>query len=619
MTEQTRQPGKAAMLWELIRGQRMRYAAAIAAMIAATAAMYVVPLIGGAVIDFVVKGKELRVPGWVRQAVTDMGGRSMLARNLWIAAVGIVAFTGLAGLLGYLRDRWTALASETITRRLRDRLYDRLQNLPCSYHDKAETGDLVQRCTSDVETVRSFLGTQTIEIARAVIMLAAVLPFMVALSPRLTLLAMAMMPVVVLFAVIFFSKVRRAFKVSDEAEGAMTAVLQENLTGIRVVRAFARQEYECGKFARSNALFRDTTFRLIRLMSWYWSSSDYLCHIQNGLLLVFGSYWIIGGSVDVGTLFAFMAYENMLLWPMRQMGRTLTELGKALVSIGRLQDILNRQVEDGASPVPDAGGTGRTAAGDVRLGGAISIRDLGFAFNGHAALDGISLDVKAGQTAAILGPSGAGKSALVHLLLRLYDYQRGSIRIDGRELREIDRRVARSQIGVVLQEPFLYSKTLRENIKFGSPHAGDDEVSRASTAACIHDSILSFDHGYDTIVGERGVTLSGGQRQRVALARAMLKDPPILILDDALSAVDTRTESMILNALRMRHGKRTTIIISHRLSALMRADRIFVLEHGRITQEGAHEELLRADGLYRRLWLIQSSLEEDLSEELANG
>ncbi len=607
------------MLWELIRGQRMRYAAAIAAMIAATAAMYVVPLIGGAVIDFVVKGKELRVPGWVRQAVTDMGGRSMLARNLWIAAVGIVAFTGLAGLLGYLRDRWTALASETITRRLRDRLYDRLQNLPCSYHDKAETGDLVQRCTSDVETVRSFLGTQTIEIARAVIMLAAVLPFMVALSPRLTLLAMAMMPVVVLFAVIFFSKVRRAFKVSDEAEGAMTAVLQENLTGIRVVRAFARQEYECGKFARSNALFRDTTFRLIRLMSWYWSSSDYLCHIQNGLLLVFGSYWIIGGSVDVGTLFAFMAYENMLLWPMRQMGRTLTELGKALVSIGRLQDILNRQVEDGASPVPDAGGTGRTAAGDVRLGGAISIRDLGFAFNGHAALDGISLDVKAGQTAAILGPSGAGKSALVHLLLRLYDYQRGSIRIDGRELREIDRRVARSQIGVVLQEPFLYSKTLRENIKFGSPHAGDDEVSRASTAACIHDSILSFDHGYDTIVGERGVTLSGGQRQRVALARAMLKDPPILILDDALSAVDTRTESMILNALRMRHGKRTTIIISHRLSALMRADRIFVLEHGRITQEGAHEELLRADGLYRRLWLIQSSLEEDLSEELANG
>jgi ATP-binding cassette subfamily B protein len=405
-------------------------------------------------------------------------------------------------------------------------------------------------------------------------------------------------------------------------------VLQENLTGIRVVRAFARQDFECGKFAVANAHYRDTTIRLINLMAWYWSASDYTCHLQNALVLVLGGMWVMQGQADVGTLFAFVAYEGMLLWPIRQMGRLLTELGKTMISLGRLKEILSHPAEDGlpaietqsvqAQRAADAKIAGAQVAGAAAapgLQGAISFRDLGFSYDGkQQVLHGVTFDALAGQTVAILGPSGSGKSTLMHLLLRLYEYEHGSIAIDGRELRSLDRSFVRSQMGVVLQEPFLYSKSLRDNIRLGGPPS-DDRVVEAASAAAIHESIMAFEKGYDTIVGERGVTLSGGQRQRVALARAILKKPAILILDDALSAVDTRTESTILSALRNRRGRLTTLVIAHRLSTLMQADRIIVLDHGKVVQSGTHEALLAQEGLYRRLWRIQSTLEEDLREE----
>ncbi len=522
-----------------------------------------------------------------------------------------------------------------MARRMRDRLYDHLQHLPCTYHDKVETGDLVQRCTSDVETVRSFLSMQIVEIARAVIMLIVVIPIMCWLSGRMTLVALSVIPVICLFSAIFFARVKYAFKLSDEAEGAMTTVLQENLTGIRVVRAFARQDFECDKFAGRNAAYRDRTFELIRLMAWYWSSGDFLCHLQNGLVLIVGGMWLAGGKLSVGTLFAFMAYVNMLLWPIRQMGRILSDLGKTLVSLQRIHEILQqpREVLLQVAPAGHADDNGHLAAaheGDGhisadghaqaadpdRLAGHIVVKDLSFGYGEKPVLDGISFEVKPGSTLAFLGPSGCGKSTLMHLLLRLYDYSHGSITLDGREIRDLDRKALRRQIGSVMQEPFLYSKSLRDNIRMGVPHAADEAITRAAQAACIHDSIEQFEGKYDTLVGERGVTLSGGQRQRVALARAILKDPPILILDDALSAVDTRTESLILEALRRRHGRHTTLVIAHRLSTLMQADSILVLERGRIVQSGTHAGLLAQEGLYQRLWKIQTSLEEDLDKDL---
>ena len=598
-------------LWDAMQGQRLRYLLAIGFMIAGTQVAYLVPLVGRAAIDSAIGGKPLEAPAFVQDLVTSVGGMSVLARNLWMAGIVMVLLTSIAGTCGYTRGRLVAKASEITARRLRDRLYDHLQRLPAAYHDKADTGDLIQRCTSDVETVRGFLAGQIIEVGRAIIMILTVMPIMIVLDPRMALIALAVVPVVVGFSVIFFSRVKEAFKKADEAEGEMTTQLQENLTGIRVVRAFARQEFEGAKFAARNALFRDLQVRLIRLMAWYWSSTDFLSLIQGAVVLLAGAYWISVGQMTVGTLFAFMAYVNMFLWPVRQMGRILTDVGKTMVSLGRLQDILSvRDEEDPAG----------AAAPPSPVRGELTVEGLTFSHDAGAhALKDVSLRVAPGETLAILGPSGSGKSTLVHLLLRLYEYQTGSIRLDGRELRDLDRRAARACFGVVMQEPFLYSKTVRDNIRLAAAKAGDEEVERAAVSACLHQNVLEFEKGYDTLVGERGVTLSGGQRQRVALARALLKDPPILVLDDALSAVDTETETMILEALRSRRGRKTTLVIAHRLSTLKESDRIIVLEGGRIVQCGTHEALVREPGLYRRLWEIQGSIREALDEEMTTA
>lgn len=614
------------ILPEFMRGQRLRYGGAIAAMAAATLLLLAVPRITQLTIDHVITGKPLGSPGLIRTVVEWLGGRSALAANLWLAGLALVSATGLAGLFTFLRGRWAATASENVALRIRNRLYDHLNRLPCSYHDKAETGDLVQRCTSDVETVRHFLGSQVVEVARAVLMVVAVLPFMLSMSVPLTGVAMICVPGIFLFGFIFFRRVKAAFKLADEAEGRMTTVLQENLTGIRVVRAFARQQHECAKFAERNAEYRDSNYRMVRLMAIYWSSSDFLCHLQSAIVLAVGAYWLIGGHITVGVLWAFFAYVNMFVWPLRQMGRILTDLGKAQVALTRIGEILHAEEEPAASrePAGSAPSDAKVSASGNTIVGAISFRDLRFGYDaadggGKLVLNGISFDVAPGQTVALLGPSGSGKSTLVHLLLRLYDYKHGSVTIDGRELRELDRQAVRSQVAAVLQEPFLYSKTVRDNIRLGHSPAEDHEIEQAARSACVHDSIVRFDNGYATLVGERGVTLSGGQRQRVALARAILRDPPILLLDDALSAVDTQTESLILEALRSRRGRATTLVIAHRLTTLMQAEQIIVLDHGRVVQSGTHATLLDEEGLYRRLWQIQSDLAEDLDQELAGA
>jgi ATP-binding cassette subfamily B protein len=613
-------------LWDALEGQRLRYILAIGVMIAGTLTAFVVPLVLRATIDSAIDTKPLDAPEFVRRLVDSIGGMKLVARNLWLPGLMMAALTLLAGTCGYTRGRLVAIASETTARRLRNRLYDHLQRLPAAYHDKADMGDLIQRCTSDVETVQGFLAGQIVEIGRALIMLAAVLVILLHLNWRMALLSTAVVPIVIGFSVIFFSRVRDAFKKADEAEGAMHTRLQENLTGIRVVRAFARQDFECEKFGEKNARFRDLRFRMIHLMAWYWSSTDFLTIAQGGVIVVAGTWWISRGQLSVGTLVAFMSYLGMFMWPVRQMGRILTEVGRTTVSLGRLQDILSVPREDpaAAAPGPAPGAPAPAAAhppdGPAPLAGALAVKHLAFSHggDGHALRD-VSFTVQPGQTMAILGPSGSGKSTLVHLLLRFYDYQGGSIRIDGRELRDISRGEIRSGIGVVMQEPFLYSKTVRDNIRFGGTHAGDKEIEQAAMSACIHENILEFEQGYDTLVGERGVTLSGGQRQRVALARALLKDPPILILDDALSSVDTETETMILDALASRHRRRTTLVIAHRLSTLKAADFILVLDKGRVVQCGTHRELARQDGLYKRLWEIQGAVAATLRQEMGAG
>ena len=600
--------GKFRTLWQIMEGQRLRYAAAIGAILISAVFMFARPIIVRFAIDYVIKDDPLAAPAFFQQWLDQIGARSVLAHNLWIASIALVATTAVSGLFGYFRGKWAAIAAESIARRLRDRVYDHLQHLPCRYHDDAESGDLVQRATSDIETVRLFLAMQVAEIGRALILMATALPIMLYLNVRMAMLSMLVVPVVVIFAVVFFMKIRPTFKKQTEAEGKMTSRLQENLTGVRVVRAFARQKHECQQFAAANEAYRFRSHNLIRLFSYYWPATDLLCIGQTSLVLVAGAYYASIGEMTIGTMYAFMTFVNMFLWPVRHMGRVLADMGKATVSLGRIGEILSVPVE---ADRPQA----RRLAEPAR--GRIEIDSLSFAHVGDQdVLSDVSVTIEAGQTLAILGPSGSGKSTLISLLLRLYDYEDGAIRLDGVDLRDLPRKHVRSQIGSVLQEPFLYSKSLRDNIKLGRSGSDDETMIGAATAAAVHESITRFDTGYDTLVGERGVTLSGGQRQRVALARALLTDPPVLILDDAFSAIDTRTESAILSALRQRHQRRTTLVIAHRLSTLMHADRIIVLEGGSIVQDGTHDDLVAAEGMYRRLWQIQRTPDEDLDDTL---
>ncbi|MGD8396959.1 MAG: ABC transporter ATP-binding protein [Candidatus Eiseniibacteriota bacterium] len=621
----------------MTRGQRRRYAAATAALVLAASFLYLVPLVPQVILDGVLTADGEKASGFARRAVEVAGGRDFLRAHLWIAAVMIALLTAVAGLFTYLRGRWAAKASEHIVRRLRDELYDHLQRLPVAEHDRVETGDLVQRCTSDVDTVRMFLANQVVEIGRAMLMLVLPLPLMLALDVRMTLVSMALVPPIVLFSFFYFKRVQVHFLRVDEAEAAMTSTLQENLTGIRVVRAFARQEYEREKFAVRNATHRGMHYVFYRLLAWYWSLSDFMCMSQKLLVVGVGGYWLLVGQLPVGTFYFFLAAVNLFIWPIRMMGRILSEFGKALVAAGRIGEILDtpreRDPEDAgcesgeavaveAAPLDDPGPIRAPAAGMPRLVpsdgpavGAIDFDHVGFAYgDGRRVLHDVCFRVAAGETLALLGPSGAGKSTLISLLLRFYDPVEGSIRLDGRDIATIGRQDMRSEIAVVMQEPFLYSKTVRENIRLGRSSARDEEIQEAATIACVHESIEGFDQGYDTLVGERGVTLSGGQRQRVALARALLHEPVIMILDDALSAVDTVTENLIIDALRQRRGRHTTLVIAHRLSTLMHADRVLVLDRGHVVQQGTHATLVEEEGLYRRLWRIQGAIEADLDD-----
>ena len=601
------------MLWNFMKGNRSLYVFSILAVGAAIFLRFAWPMVLRVTIDSIIGNKPIETSGWMQPLITKMleilGGKSVLEKSLWMCSSILILLTLSRGIFLFFKGKWSAVASESIAQKIRDDVYDHLQYLPYDYHVKAKTGDLIQRCTSDVETIRRFLSMQLVEVGRAFFMLFFALSFMLPMSVEMTLISLSLVPFIFVFAVVFFIKVKTAFKASDESEGRLSNVLQENLSGVRVVRAFARQKFEIDKFDERNAEYRDLTYKLIRLLAWYWSVSDFLSLIQIIAVTVLGTYWAANGVITLGTLLAFTTYVGMLLWPVRQLGRVLTDMGKALVSIERIQEILDEPVED-----LDEGISMKKIYGDIEL------EHVSFHYDeDHPILKDVSFKVTKGQTVAILGPTGSGKSTLVGLLPRLYDNQKGSIKIDGIDVKQISKRTLRENIGIVLQEPFLFSKTLKDNIGLAASKAEDTDIFKAAKIASVHDVIKSFDDGYGTAVGEKGVTLSGGQKQRVAIARTIINGSPILIFDDSLSAVDTETDAAIRSRLKKLDNKATTFIISHRLTTLVEADVIIVLDQGEVVQQGTHQELIEQEGLYKRVWSIQNSLEVELSlkEELS--
>jgi ATP-binding cassette subfamily B protein len=589
-----------------MRGNGAKYAGAIAAMALSAGVGFVVPLVLAETIDAVIGEKRpLAIPGILGKWVADLGGRDYLVHNLWLMALIMVLLSLLGGLFQYLRGRWTAQASESIAKSLRDRLYTHLQSLPFSYHAKAQTGDLIQRCTSDVETIRRFLSGQLVQCFRSVLMITIALIVMLRMNVAMTLVSMVLVPPLFLFAWLFFKMVHRFFREADEAEGKMSAVLQENLAGVRVVRAFGRQKFEVEKFKKANDDLWYKSKRVVDMLAIYWPGSDMLSMLQTGVTLVYGVFLAASGKMLVGEMTVFVSYISMLLWPIRELGRILSDMGKSIVALERIDEIL---IEKPEKDDPDAI--------YAPVDGDIEFRHVGFSYEeSNPVLTDVDFKVRRGQTVAILGATGSGKSTLMLLLQRLYDVKSGEILIGGININHIKKSCLRSHIGLVLQEPFLYSRTVYDNIGIVDADAPAEKIYDAARTADADGFIREFEKGYDTLVGERGVTLSGGQKQRVAIARTLLKDNHILIFDDSLSAVDTETDRTIRKALKEKGENITTFIISHRLTTLSEADLIVVLEGGKVAQQGTHEELIAQDGLYRRIYRIQTALEEELGEE----
>lgn len=599
------------LLVELIRSEKWYYLGSIISVGIASYFMFLVPTIGKIVIDRVIDQPQLVEPGLVDSFIRSVGGAHALARNLWIAGLAIVAATVLAGLFMYLKDYLAAKACESTVRDLRNRLFAHLQRLPEKYLGTADSGDILQRCTSDIDTLREFLTVQVMNIGRTVVLICIVVPLMLAQSVAMSALSLVLIPIVFYFAWHFFERIKSLFQEVDEAEGELTNIVQENLTGIRVVRAFARQTHECEKFEQRNYRYSELNYRLICLLADFWSLSDLLCLAQSGILLIGGGWLVANDQASMGTYFAFIGYTTILIWPIRQLGQELSEASKATVAIGRIQEILS---------VAEETDNESSAQAMIPLSGHIRFRNLSFGYDANKpVLNNINFDVACGETVAIVGPTGAGKSTLIRLLMRLYDYDQGSIQLDGHELSSIDRTTVRRHIGTLLQEPFLFSRSLRENIKFGRQSASDEQMFLSSRDASVHHTIQSFSKGYETIIGERGVSLSGGQKQRVTLSRTLLQETPILVLDDTLSAVDSSTERKIIQALHRKQGEQTLLIITHRISVCREADRILVLQDGRLSAQGHHDELIGQRGFYRDLWRIQSGQNTEFLDALSTS
>ena len=537
----------------------------------------------------------------------NQGAKSQLI----YVALGFVGLAVVEGGFTFLSGMLAARTAEGATRRLRNFLFDHIQHLSFRYHAQMETGELIQRCTSDVDALRKFFADQAISFGRIILLFIINWIAILNINLRLGLISVALVPIIVLISRFFFGKVSSAYESYQEQEATLSTTLQENLMGVRVVKAFARQEFEINKFEKDNWEKYLRGKKLLKMHSFFWPISDIICGLQLLVGYFVGAVMAINGTITVGT---YLAYAGLIIWiifPIRNLGRLIVQMSTGMVSYTRVMEIIRQERE----PL-DAGDVIPTEP----LKGHIEFKEVHFEYEpGSPTLEDITFECQPGQAVALLGSTGSGKTSLVNLLPRFYDYSSGCILLDGVALNRYPRRYLRRMIGIVEQEPFLFSRSIQENIAYGVGRSvTQDEIEAAAQAAAIHHVIQSFPHGYNTLVGEKGVTLSGGQKQRIAIARTLLKDPAILILDDSTSSVDTETEAEIREALNHLMKNRSTFIIAHRIQSILNADLILVLDQGRIVQHGKHAELLQQDGIYRKIYEIQTHIEVELEKEISS-
>lgn len=553
------------------------------------------PLILQLLIDNVI-GNEPITNTALAYIASLLGGVEVIRSSLIGIGIVVIVLSLLSSICLFFRSYSNGLITETFNERLRNHLYDHLQKVPYAYHVQSKTGDLIQRCISDVDTISRFLNNQIKELIYALFMVIISLVIMFQINVKMTLISMAVFPVILLFGYIFFKRMQKIFKEVDEAEADLSNVFKESLDAVRVVKAFNRERYELKRFEKQNRNFKDLVEKMIWQLGIYWGVSDTICFLQIMLVLVMSVFEVNSGNISIGNAVVFVSYISTVLWPVRNVGRILSDMGKLTVAVDRLNEIVEVPQEDldtGLEP---------------HLIGDIIFDKVSFDYgDGQKILDNLTFTINTGETVAIMGPTGSGKSSIVHLLTRLYDVTEGSITINGININEISRKHLRDHVGLVLQEPYLFSKTLYENIKLSAPNALESDVYEAAKIASIHDVIQSFDHGYQTAVGEKGVTLSGGQKQRVAIARTVIAKKPIVIFDDSLSALDTETDASIRKALKDKVKNTTTLLITHRVNSAMQADKILVIEQGKLVEIGNHESLMKQDGIYKKIADIQNN------------
>ncbi|MEF2654658.1 MAG: ABC transporter ATP-binding protein [Blautia sp.] len=532
-------------------------------------------------------------------SVLDGDKYPYLSEHLWVIAGVLVGVAMLSGVSMFFSRFFTARAGENFAENMRNALYAHVQRLPSAWHDKNQTGDIIQRCTSDVEVIRNFVVTQLLEVFRTVFLIGVSFAMMWSMNRKLSGIVLLFVPVIVAYSAIFYRLIARRFTDADEAEGELSTVVQENATGVRVVRAFGREQYEMERFRKKNDAFAKLWIRLGTLSGLYWGIGDLITGLQVITVIVVGALEAVNGYISVGEFIAFASYNTALVWPVRGLGRILSDMSKAGVSFERVDYIIKAEEESYGQQEEE-----KLSHFDI------SFSNVTFSYEeGQKVLSDVSFHIPQGKVFGILGGTGSGKSTVTQLLARFYELKEGEGRISlgGQDIRQIPLEILRKNVAMVLQEPFLYSRTIRENIAASNPDATFEEIRSAAKIACVDDAIMSFPDGYDTLVGERGVTLSGGQRQRVAIARMLLQKAPVLIFDDSLSAVDAETDSLIRKALSTHMKGSTVILISHRITTLMAADEIMVLKQGRAEEMGTHSELIAQNGIYRKIYEIQMS------------
>ncbi len=566
-------------------------------------------------VDHFIGETKGNLPAILRNVFPALAEKDYVREHLYLVALAVVIIAAVGAVSRYLSKYYNAKGAETLIKRTRDKLFTHIDHLPFEWHSENRTGDIIQRCTSDVEMVKQFLSVQLTSLVRVVILVVLAIYFMMGINIRITLIAAAFFPVVVAYSFVFHSKIGKAFLKADTEEGKLSAIAQENLTGVRVVRAFGREKYERERFEKQNTNYTRLWTRLMKLLAVFWATGDVITGTQVLTVMVLCTVSAVNGDISVGQFIAFISYNSMLVWPIRMVGRIIAELSKAGVSIDRISYIMNSEEEKDVQDTID-----------TSMDQDIEFSHVSFSYKNlesdssvsddddtPGVLHDVSFRIKAHSTLGILGSTGSGKSTLMYLLDRLYSLpeENGKITIGGVSIQNIKLETLRKNIGLVLQEPYLFSRTLSENIGIAKDEADMTAIRDAARIAALDESVMEFSKGYDTYVGERGVTLSGGQKQRAAIAQMLVTEPPIMVFDDSLSAVDTETDARIRTALNRMDSESTVILIAHRITTLMHADHIIVLDKGRIVEEGTHDELLEKNGMYKKIYDIQTQGKED--------